>query len=381
MLRQHKKNQAQNSIAPIFYCNNAGTVARFMLPILAIKHKKSTVCQELILTGDERLCQRPISDLVDSLRTMGMNIRYMQQEGYMPLSIIPTEPTRKMTSLSASQSSQFASALLLYGTALPHGITINLIGRISSRPYIEMTCAVLQQAGATVTLSHNKHIYTVSPIKSTSTSKSITIENDWSAASYFYTMAAMMPKQRIRLRGLSIDSFQGDKVIAQLFTHFGVTTNTVRTPYMVQAKSITICKTEKSKTKLQYNFIDHPDLLPTVAVACAALGIKGELRGIRNLRLKESDRVEAIATELRRMGGAVTIAEDEMIIKPSILNPIEPVQTYGDHRIAMAFAPLLLQFPKMTIENPEVVSKSFPNFWKEFDKVQKASDKVQKEQA
>lgn len=364
-LLQRLLKQLKQGSDSFFYCDNAGTVARFLLALLAITPGT------YFLSGDERLHQRPMRDLVDALLSMGFQLSPASEEVELPIQVTGTMPTRKMVSIRATKSSQFVSALMLMGLALPTGITVNLVGRITSRPYIEMTASVLRQAGVQVSLSPNGHIYAVESQPSAIAGKRVvTIENDWSAASYFYTMAALCPGVRIRLRSLSLDSCQGDRVVDELFSHLGVRSQQVRSPYRMAVRSLTLTAGTPPERQFTHNFIDCPDLMPTMAVACAVLGVDARLRGIKNLRMKESDRINALMSELRRMGCRVESSDDVMHLYPSELHPVDVVHTYGDHRIAMAFAPLLLRFPEMTFDHPEVVSKSFPDFWTQFQKVQ-----------
>ena len=235
---------------------------------------------------------------------MGFRIECTEREGFLPVQIQGGVPTKRTVSVDPLLSSQFVSSLLLLAPKMPEGISLTMTQRPTSRPYIEMTCDALRQAGVEVRRSSNGRTYYVQPFQGKPKPASITIERDWSSASYFYTMAML-----------------------------------------------------------------RPDLVPTFAVAAAASGLRTVIKGVSNIALKESDRREAITTELRRMGVTVNATAEEMHILPSKLKPTGMVHTYGDHRIAMAFAPLKLLFPDLEIENPEVVGKSFPEFWEEFEKV------------
>jgi 3-phosphoshikimate 1-carboxyvinyltransferase len=266
-------------------------------------------------------------------------------------------------------SSQYVSALLLIAPRLNEGLSITMTGRPTSRPYIEMTAEALRQAGIDVRRSSNGRTYYVQPITSTPKPHTITIERDWSAASYFYTMAMLRPEVRIRLLGLQLDSCQGDSAVDSFFRQLGVTSTEVRSPYRPSARSLTLQGGGPLQRQALFQCIDCPDLVPTFAVAAAAAGVKTTLKGVSNIALKESDRMEAITTELRRMGVEVNSTSETLTIMPSPLKPVEPVRTYNDHRIAMAFAPLRLRFPDLQIENPQVVDKSFPEFWDEFSKI------------
>ena len=355
--------QLEEGTSEVFYCENAGSVARFMMPLLAITSGHH------ILTGDTRLRQRPMAPLIEALRQMGLRVECTEEEGFLPVSIQGSTPTRRTVQVDPLLSSQYVSALLLIAPLMPEGISLTMTGRPTSRPYIEMTAAALTEAGINVRHSSNGRTYYVQPTAGTPKSKTVTIERDWSSASYFYTMALLRPDLRIRLLGLQLDSCQGDCATDAFFRQLGVVSTEVRSPYRSAARSITLQGGGTHPKQIQFNCIDCPDLVPTFAVAAAAAGVRVTLKGVSNIALKESDRMEAITTELRRMGAQVNATNDTLSILPSQLHPTEPVQTYGDHRIAMAFAPLRLRFPDLQIEHPEVVEKSFPEFWDEFGKI------------
>ncbi|MBP5677054.1 MAG: 3-phosphoshikimate 1-carboxyvinyltransferase [Bacteroidales bacterium] len=355
--------QLEEHTSDVFYCDNAGSVARFLMPLLAITNGN------YVLTGDARLCQRPMGPLIEALRQMGLRVQCTEQEGFLPVSIQGSVPTRRTVSVDPLLSSQFVSALLLIAPKLDEGISLTMTQRPTSRPYIEMTCDALRQAGVEVRRSSNGRTYYVSPLLTKPKPSTITIERDWSSASYFYTMALLRPSLRIRLLGLQLESCQGDSATDTFFRQLGVVSTEVRSPYRAAARSVTIQGGAPAARSVQFNCIDCPDLVPTFAVAAVAAGVRTVLKGVSNIALKESDRRVAITNELRRMGVSVNATDDELHILPSKLKPVEPVRTYGDHRIAMAFAPLRLLFPDLEIENPQVVDKSFPEFWEQFELV------------
>lgn len=356
-------DQLEAGGSDVYYCDNAGSVARFLMPLLAITPGHH------VLTGDERLQQRPMGPIIDSLRQLGLRVECTGEEGFLPVQIQGGVPTRRTITVDPLLSSQFVSALLLIAPIMPEGMSLTMTQRPTSRPYIEMTCDALRQAGVEVRRSSNGRTYYVQPLSSKPKSAAITIERDWTSASYFYTMSVLRPDLRIRLLGLQMDSNQGDSAAAAFFKQLGVASTEVRSPYRAAGRSITLHGGGEVNRVMQFNCIDCPDLVPTFAVAAAASGTRAILKGVSNIALKESDRMVAITEELRRMGGNVNCTNDEMHILPSELKPTEPVRTYGDHRIAMAFAPLRLRHPELQIENPEVVDKSFPEFWDEFGKV------------
>lgn len=365
LLRQLLTQIEEGGGSGVYYCNNAGSVARFLMPLLAITPGHHT------LTGDDRLCQRPMAPLIEALRQMGLRVECTEREGFLPVQIQGGVPTRRTVSVDPLLSSQFVSSLLLIAPRMPEGISLTMTQRPTSRPYIEMTCDALRQAGIEVRRSSNGRTYYVQHFAGRPKGAVISVERDWSSASYFYTMALLRPDLRIRLLGLQLDSCQGDNATDAFFRLLGVQSTEVRSPFRSAARSITIQGTESRlpSPRIQFNCLDCPDLVPTFAVAAAAISVRATLKGVSNIALKESDRMQAISAELKRMGGRVNCTDEEMVILPSDLHPTEPVRTYNDHRIAMAFAPLKLRFPDLQIENPEVVDKSFPEFWDQFDLV------------
>ena len=365
LLRQLLTQIEEGGGSGVYYCNNAGSVARFLMPLLAITPGHHT------LTGDDRLCQRPMAPLIEALRQMGLRVECTEREGFLPVQIQGGVPTRRTVSVDPLLSSQFVSSLLLIAPRMPEGISLTMTQRPTSRPYIEMTCDALRQAGIEVRRSSNGRTYYVQHFAGRPKGAVISVERDWSSASYFYTMALLRPDLRIRLLGLQLDSCQGDNATDAFFRLLGVQSTEVRSPFRSAARSITIQGTESRlpSPRIQFNCLDCPDLVPTFAVAAAATGVRATLKGVSNIALKESDRMQAISAELKRMGGRVNCTDEEMVILPSDLHPTEPVRTYNDHRIAMAFAPLKLRFSNLQIENPEVVDKSFPEFWDQFDLV------------
>jgi 3-phosphoshikimate 1-carboxyvinyltransferase len=390
-------NQLRHRSSTLFYCHNAGSVARFMLALLAVTPGQWR------LTGDDRLKQRPMLPLIQCLRSMGSTIVCSEEEGFLPLDITGFIPQHRMAEIDPNESSQYVSAMLLIGCMLPNGLTLTLTDRAASRPYIEMTCALLTQAGIKNSVSPNRRVYRVEPLQPDTRHKKqvVNIESDWSSASYIYAAACLVPGLRIRMKGLSYShSTQGDRVVKELFAQLGVETQELRSPYRTNTRSIAIIGTGRHPDTFEYNFIDCPDLLPAVLVSCAALGMKARLRGIKNLRIKESDRINALKQELEKMGASITQTPTEVRLAPahpasplergaasaegyvtkpspidySPLTPCPSIRTHSDHRIAMAFGVLTLLFPDMVIEEPEQVSKSFPDFWHQLDLIKKAAE-------
>lgn len=352
--------QLRQGDATVFHCENAGTVARFLLALLAFTPGN------WMLTGTTRLCQRPFGALIKSLRDMGANIICRDQEGCLPVTIIGTSPKRKMAFIDPSESSQFVSSLMLVAPFLPLGMTLTLTDRPASRPYIEMTSHVLRAIGVEVVESANRRVYRIEPVNRNLPRK-VQVQNmerDWSAAAFVYEAAALQQGKRIRMPGLTLsDTMQGDSIVARLFAPLGVMSKELRSPYRQGTRSVVVEGGGEVQSTVEYNFLDCPDLFPSIAVTCAVLGVNARFKGVAHLQQKESDRLIAIQAELSKMGGELVLSSKEATLVPHPLHPVHPVCTYGDHRIAMAFGILKLRFPELVIEHPEVVSKSFPTFW------------------
>lgn len=355
LLHQLKASRRHN-----FDCRDAATVARFMLALLSITPGTH------ILTGSEQLCRRPMGQLIDALRNAGCSITCTNEEGFLPLKIEGAILTAQRIVIDCSISSQFASALLLSAATMPQGGVVELVGTRASEPYIEMTLQVMEQAKVQWVLKGNPPAYNIE--HSIPQCDVVSIEKDWSSASYFFEAAALLPDVPIRLPGLQRESLQGDRAVRDIFTKIGLTVN--------QGEQSIELKREKGFVdSLEWDFVDTPDLVPTVAVTCAALGISAKLTGVANLRYKESNRLESIAEGLKKLGREVTVEDDVMLIpagepftKESLAKADE-IDSFDDHRIAMAFGVLRVINPDLKIKNPDVVSKSFPDFWKMLDRL------------
>lgn len=277
------------------------------------------------------------------------------------MNIEGTMPIADRVVIDGSLSSQFVSALLQAAVLLPQGIAVEVTGLASSEAFVEMTLSILKEANVDWNLKGVPPAYYLQ--HTLPRCDSVTIERDWSAASYFYSAQALKPSLRTRMIGLCRDSIQGDKVVKDIFTLLGVET---------QQSDVNIDLfpgRESRKKSLSWNFRNTPDLFPAVAVTCAALGVDAHLYGITNLRIKESDRVDAIAEELGKMQCKVEVTDDEMHVFPSLLKIKQPVDSHNDHRVAMAFAALKVKYPEVQVLNPDVVTKSFPNFWEMLDRM------------
>lgn len=339
---------------------DAGTVMRFLTAYLAVTDWKGR------LTGTARAQERPIAVLVDALRQAGAHIKYLNTEGFPPLGFAGfTAATNVMQPIELSVrgdiSSQYISALLMVGPLLPGGLRLTLTGHIGSRPYINMTVALMQLFGATYSAEND--VLTVQPGSYQPTD--YTIESDWSAASYWYSLVALGPVgSQVTLPALRQKSLQGDQAIAEIMTHFGIATTFLPDGVHLQQQPLA------PQTEIQtIDFTDCPDLAQTVAVVAAALARSVDMTGLESLRIKETDRIAALQTELAKFGGDLRDLGHGRFraeSKDFAVNN-QSVATYHDHRMAMAFAPLAMRGP-LTIEAPTVVRKSYPQFWKELAK-------------
>jgi len=330
---------------------HAGTAMRFLTSYFASQEGK-----EVLLTGSQRMTERPIGVLVDALRSMGAKIEYAQNEGYPPLKIIGQKLVEKSVSIPANISSQYISSLLMIGPNLPNGLELELVGKITSVPYIKMTLALLDQIGVENTFGGNRikvgH-------KKVVEERTLVVESDWSSASYFYSIIALSEVgSEITLSSYKEESLQGDSVLSSIYKDFGVETH-------FGAHEITLKKISKSKAKIEQDLANAPDIAQTIAVTCFGLGIGCHLTGLHTLKIKETDRLEALFTELSKLGCDISVTDKSLTINPSeTMNSDIVIDTYNDHRMAMAFAPLAMK-TRLKINDAEVVSKSYPDFWKD----------------
>ena len=352
---------SQNTDSQIINVHHAGTAMRFLTAYFAIQSKS-----EVILTGSERMKERPIKILVEALQQLGAEIYYEEKEGFPPIKIIGKKITHNKVSIPANVSSQYISALLLIAPKLENGLELTLEGTITSIPYIKMTLALLEEIGVETSFIENK--ITVKPLQ-TINSKRITVESDWSSVSYWYSIVALSKiGTQITFSRFKKNSLQGDAILTEIYKDFGV-----ETVFNTQ-DSITISKVNNhhENQKLQsktYNLISSPDIAQTIAVTCFGLGLGCHLTGLHTLKIKETDRLEALKNELSKLGANVSITHDSFTLKSSNeINPNSCIKTYQDHRMAMAFAPLALK-TNLMIEEAEVVSKSYPAFWDDLQKI------------
>jgi len=336
----------------------AGTTMRFLTAYYACQPNHTVV-----LTGSARMKQRPIGVLVNALQQLGADISYLETTAYPPLLIKGKRLTGGTVRINASVSSQYLSALLMIAPTLVKGLRLELVGKLVSRPYLAMTLRVMETFG----VQHQWEGNTISIAPQTYQAKPFTVEADWSAASYYYAIAALGKpnKVNITLKGLHPQSLQGDSALRQLMTQFGVQSRFDGERLILEKKPLNI-------THFRYNFIECPDIAQTLSVVGAALGVSGELAGLITLAIKETDRTAALHTELAKMGVVFEGSGDVWHLKANagLHPPSSPIKTYHDHRMAMAFAPLGLVLPAgITIEEPMVVTKSYPLFWEDLKRL------------
>lgn len=334
--------------------HHAGTAMRFLTAYFAIQPNR-----EVVLTGSSRMKERPIHILVEALNSLGAQISYEEKVGFPPIRIKGRELQKSEIDIEANTSSQYISALLLIAPKLRHGLKINLIGEVTSLPYIQMTLELLNEIGVETSFE-NKSI-TIQPTAFNLQPKTLTIESDWSSASYFYSLVALSELgTAITLSSYKKNSLQGDSVLAEIYQDFGVKT------VFNENKTITISKSNHKINNLQpitYNLQQSPDIAQTIAVTCFGLGLGCHLTGLHTLKIKETDRIQALKNELENIGASVSITNNSISLKSSkFIKENITIKTYQDHRMAMAFAPLALK-TSLIIEDAEVVSKSYPDFW------------------
>ena len=330
----------------------AGTAMRFLTAYLSVTPGTR------IITGTERMQQRPIQVLVNALRELGADIEYVANDGFPPLRITGRELRKDTISLPGNVSSQYISALLMIAPVLTNGLTIRLTGDIISRPYINLTLQLMNDFGVRAEWTDD-HRLKVEPQAYHSTP--FYVESDWSAASYWYQIVALSKEAEVTLPGLFKDSYQGDSQVAGIFRSLGVET-------IYKDKTVILKKNGKSVERLDYDFINQPDLAQTFVVTCALLNMPFRFSGLQSLKIKETDRMAALITEMRKLGyilhetdGSVLSWEGERCTTEE--HPA--IDTYEDHRMAMAFAPTCLALPEILINNPQVVSKSYPRYWED----------------
>lgn len=336
--------------------HHAGTAMRFLTSYFASQEGK-----EVVLTGSHRMKERPIKVLVDALRSLGADIEYQLNEGYPPLTIRGRKLKKDKVALPANISSQYISSLCLIGASLENGLEIELIGKITSVPYIKMTLGLLYEVGISTKFEGNT--ITIYP-KENIGSKTMVVESDWSAASYYYSVVALAEiGTELQLGSYRANSLQGDSVLSDIYQDFGVETEFL--------EGVIVLKKARSHQAETINLkLDNaPDIAQTIAVTCFGLGLDCHLSGLHTLPIKETDRLAAMKTELEKFGASVTIDHESLrLYKSSGKKMGVSVDTYHDHRMAMAFAPLAMKID-FTVNDAGVVSKSYPDFWNDFEAI------------
>ena len=346
--------KALDSNDTTFDIGAAGTAMRFLTAFL------SKTVGEWIITGSERMKKRPIKLLVDALNRLGARVEYIENDGFPPLRIFGSALMGGEINLDGGVSSQYISALMMIGPYMQNGLKIKLEGNIISVPYIQMTMSMMSEFGVNVVFENNVieiEPQTYKPIQ-------FKVESDWSAASYWYEILAIAGKGQIFLDGLNQNSYQGDSKVAELFEQLGVETE-------YQAECVLLTSTGNYTTKFEFDFVNQPDLAQTFAVTCCLKGIPFVFGGLQSLKIKETDRIVALINELKKLGFVLIEPADGKLawFGEKCEKAMEiSISTYEDHRMAMAFAPVALKMP-IVIEHPEVVSKSYPSFWNDIEKL------------
>lgn len=362
---------ALSSTESIIDIHHAGTAMRFLTAFFATQEGR-----EIILTGSTRMKERPIKVLVDALNSLGATVEYLENDGFPPLKISGQKLINHEVVLKANVSSQYISALLLIAPSLQNGLEMTLEGDITSVPYINMTLELLHQIGVQTSFIDNK--IRVEPRYSTHEAQTLTVESDWSSASYFYSIVALSDiNTEITLSSYKEDSLQGDSVLAELYKDFGV--QTIFENNSISLKKVADCQLKSINLELN----NSPDIAQTIAVTCFGLGIGCHLTGLHTLKIKETDRLLALKIELEKLGANVSITDNSLNLKSHNLFKSteasapsegfgedfrEVISTYNDHRMAMAFAPLALK-RTLQIEDAMVVSKSYPTFWEDLKSI------------
>lgn len=347
---------AQTNIPTIINCGNAGTVFRFLATYLC------TAPGKWLLTGTERMKARPVADLVDALKQLGASVGYAGKHGFPPLIIHGQSLTGGETSVSMEKSSQFASSLVLAAPIWKKGLKLHLEGNLSSMPYLEMSLRMMEHFGARVKREERTIFIAPEHYKK----NDFMVEADWSSAAFWYELVALSKGGELMLKGLRMESLQGDSRMVSFFDQLGVAS-------FQEPEGILIFKTGKLSAQPHFDLQDYPDMLPALAATCAGLGVEARFTGLENLQYKESDRTASLQKELTKLGvdfhkldegsyhlkrpfGKTFVAETHF-------------ETYNDHRMAMAFAPLSMVLEQVKITDPDVVEKSYPNYWDELGKL------------
>jgi 3-phosphoshikimate 1-carboxyvinyltransferase len=337
-------------------CEDAGTALRFVIAFVATKEGIWKV------SGSKRMHERPIKPLIDCLIELGAEIKYLEKEGFPPIEIKSKKLKSKKLSLSGDISSQFISALLMIAPTIENGLTLEITSKVLSKPYIDMTLSLLSEFGIEYTWENNL----IKVEQQNYIAKNIKVENDWSAASFWYSFLALSKSGEIKIPNLYASSIQGDSVLCSIYSKLGVKTE-------FNEDSIILYKTKNIAREIELDLSNHPDLALPIIVTIAGLGVKAHLMGLESLKIKESNRLESIKKELRKFNIRCEIDSSSIKIKESqnIVKPKSTIECHNDHRIAMSIAPLSMKVDSIKFDNKNVVNKSYPKFWEDFDRVSK----------
>lgn len=357
------KNHQNKEVPFEIDANNAGTVARFLTAFLVLKEGS------WIITGNPRMKKRPIKGLVDGLSLLGADIKYLNKDGFLPIRINGKSFSGGEIEVDVTESSQFISAIMMISPLFEEGLKLDFKGVPVSFPYIEMTKKLMQEFGARVELSR----YGVNIESNPYSFKPYKVESDWSSASYWFETAALANEADILIPGLNKKSLQGDSVLVEIFKQLGVET-------IYDNNGIRLIKTGNIVHNFSFNFEGYPDIVPSVMTTCAALGINSEYLNIEHLVHKESNRIIALGKELQKIGASIKKNNTSYFLSPNLKTQNNNLvfNTYGDHRIAMCLAPLVLKYNHVEISDPNVVNKSYPEFWDDFKKL-KFADSITNE--
>ena len=337
-------------------CEDAGTALRFAVAFLTTKKGIWKVL------GSKRMHERPIKPLIDCLIELGAEIKYLEKEGFPPIEIKSKKLKSKKLSLSGDISSQFISALLLVAPTIENGLILEITSKVLSKPYIDMTLDLMRQFG----IEHSWENKLIKVEQQNYLAKNIKIENDWSAASFWYSFLALSKSGEIKIPNLYANSIQGDSVLSSIYLKLGIKTE-------FNKDSIVINKTKNIAKEIELDLSNHPDLALPIIITCCGLGIKAHLMGLENLKLKESNRLECIKKELEKFNVICSISDSSIKIKENqnIVQPKSTIECHNDHRIAMSIAPLCMKVNSIKFDNKNIVNKSYPKFWEDFDRVSK----------
>ena len=353
---------ALKSTSDFIDINHAGTAMRFLTSYFSQLEGR-----EVTLTGSERMQQRPIKILVDALRSLGASIEYEKKQGYPPLRIKGKKLDGGTISLPADISSQYISSLIMLGPILKAGIELNLEGTITSMPYINMTLDLLKRLGIKTEFKGHRIL-----VKNISKSKNTiqVVESDWSSASYFFSIAALSDKAKIYLSNYKSNSLQGDSILRIIYKQLGVNSYFEGNNLILEKENIS------SPKSIKWDLSNAPDIAQTIAVSCYGLGVACDLEGLHTLKIKETDRLVALDTELSKLGAKISVTNKSLhLASDQDFQKGITISTYNDHRMAMAFAPLALKIP-LSVKKAEVVSKSYPSFWEDLNSLDFKIDKI-----